>query len=122
MEILAKGDGRSLPPNSEITISAQKVMNYKEDGKSFPGDYYKIIVSDNGIGFSNEYAEKIFSPFTRLHSKDKYEGTGLGLALCRKIVERLNGFIDARGEIGHGATFTIFLRAADPLTQSDVHA
>jgi PAS domain S-box-containing protein len=106
----------------EITISAQKVMNYKEDGKSFPGDYYKIIVSDNGIGFSNEYAEKIFSPFTRLHSKDKYEGTGLGLALCRKIVERLNGFIDARGEIGHGATFTIFLRAADPLTQSDVHA
>jgi PAS domain S-box-containing protein len=108
--------------NLEITISAQKVINYTKDGKIFPGDYYKIIVKDNGIGFSNEYAEKIFSPFTRLHSKDAYEGTGLGLALCRKIVERLNGFIHAIGEIGNGATFTIFLRATAPLKQTDVHA
>ncbi|MEJ1239328.1 PAS domain S-box protein [Chryseolinea sp. T2] len=104
----------------EIAITAEKVINYTKGGKSFPGDYYKILVKDNGIGFSNEYAEKIFSPFTRLHSKDKYEGTGLGLALCRKIVERLDGLIEATGEIGNGATFTILLGAAAPLSQTDV--
>jgi PAS domain S-box-containing protein len=73
--------------------------------------FHKIVVADNGIGFSNEEAERIFSSFTRLHSKDKYEGTGLGLALCRNITERHGGTITAAGEKGKGAVFTITLPA-----------
>lgn len=71
--------------------------------------FAKIVVADNGIGFEQEQAEKIFTTFTRLNSKDKYEGTGLGLALCKKIVQRHSGFITARGERGKGAEFTILL-------------
>ena len=69
----------------------------------------EISVSDNGIGFQNEHSEKIFNTFARLNSKDKYEGTGLGLALCRKIVERHNGYISAHSEKGSGATFIVQL-------------
>jgi PAS domain S-box-containing protein len=69
----------------------------------------KIIVSDNGIGFEPEYETMIFDTFTRLHAADEYEGTGLGLALCKKIVERHGGSITAHGSVNEGAVFTIFL-------------
>jgi len=69
----------------------------------------RIIVEDNGIGFDAENAEKIFDTFARLHSKDKYEGTGLGLALCKKIIQRHKGDIYARSEPGKGSQFFIFL-------------
>jgi signal transduction histidine kinase len=69
--------------------------------------YIEIAIADNGIGFYESYAESIFTPFYRLHSKDSYEGTGLGLALCKNIVERHNGFIWAQGQEGKGATFTM---------------
>jgi len=69
----------------------------------------KIILADNGIGFENEHTSKIFNAFTRLNSKDKYEGTGLGLALCKKIVERHHGTIEASGVKEQGAVFTILL-------------
>jgi signal transduction histidine kinase len=73
-------------------------------------DNFEVItVSDNGIGFDATDAEKIFESFTRLHSKDKYEGTGLGLALCKRIVERHHGTISATSEKGKGTRFTIFL-------------
>jgi hypothetical protein len=71
--------------------------------------YVRILIQDNGIGFSNEQAAKIFETFTRLHAKDKYEGTGLGLALCKKIVERHGGIITASGKEGEGAKFEIVL-------------
>jgi hypothetical protein len=71
----------------------------------------KLVLQDNGIGFDNKDAEKIFTSFTRLHAKDKYEGTGLGLSLCKKIVERHNGCIVAEGKEGEGARFTILLPA-----------
>jgi light-regulated signal transduction histidine kinase (bacteriophytochrome) len=71
--------------------------------------YVEIIIDDNGIGFDENYAEKIFATFFRLHPKDKYEGTGLGLALCKKIVERHDGFIFATGDKNIGAQFTILL-------------
>lgn len=67
----------------------------------------EIIVKDNGIGFPNEYSGTIFEKFLRLHSKTKYEGTGLGLALCKKIVELHGGTISATGELNKGATFRI---------------
>ncbi|WP_243745493.1 sensor histidine kinase [Segetibacter sp. 3557_3] len=68
-----------------------------------------ILVSDNGIGFEPEYAQTIFETFTRLNPADEYEGTGLGLALCKKIVERHGGAISATGEPGKGAQFRIVL-------------
>jgi PAS domain S-box-containing protein len=71
--------------------------------------YARLTLRDNGIGFDNEYAESIFTTFTRLNSKDRYEGTGLGLALCKKIVLRHNGHISARAEADKGAEFTILL-------------
>ena len=73
-----------------------------------PG-FEEITITDNGIGFSNAHAEKIFETFSRLNSKDRYEGTGLGLALCKKIVERHNGKISASGTENIGAVFTILL-------------
>jgi PAS domain S-box-containing protein len=78
-------------------------------------EYVKISVWDNGIGFDQRYAEQIFTTFVRLHSKDKYEGTGLGLSLCKKIVERHGGTIEATGIENDGATFTIIL----PLIQQN---
>jgi len=69
----------------------------------------EICISDNGIGFEQQYAERIFSVFQRLHGRGEYEGTGVGLALCRKIVERHNGNIIAKGQLGVGAQFIITL-------------
>lgn len=69
----------------------------------------QIRLDDNGIGFEQEYAEKIFESFARLNSKDRYEGTGLGLSLCKRIVERHGGTITAQGQPGKGATFLINL-------------
>lgn len=66
---------------------------------------FNISISDNGIGFEPEYAEKIFESFTRLNSKDKFEGTGLGLSLCKRIVERHSGQISAESAPGQGSTF-----------------
>ena len=71
--------------------------------------FEKIVVSDNGIGFDPKAKNEIFKTFTRLHSADNYEGTGLGLSLCKKIVERFGGSIVANGNAGGGATFTILL-------------
>lgn len=69
----------------------------------------QFIISDNGIGFDSRFAEEIFKTFTRLHTKDQFEGTGLGLALCKKIVERHGGIISARSEEGKGAAFIVTL-------------
>lgn len=71
--------------------------------------YYKIIVSDNGIGFKQEFSEKIFALFKRLETEASYTGTGLGLAICKKIIENHNGYIKAKGVPNKGATFTIYL-------------
>lgn len=71
--------------------------------------YYHISVEDNGIGFEEEYSKLIFSLFQRLHGKQDYAGTGIGLALCRKIVENHNGFINAVSQPGKGARFNIYL-------------
>ena len=71
--------------------------------------WVKITVNDNGIGFEQSFAEKIFAPFQRLHGRSEYKGTGIGLAVCRRIVERHNGQITAISAPGHGATFSIVI-------------
>jgi PAS domain S-box-containing protein len=70
---------------------------------------WEIKVEDNGIGFDEKYLDRIFRPFERLHGRDAYEGTGIGLAICEKIVHSLGGKISARSKIGEGSIFTITL-------------
>lgn len=91
----------------DITPLIQVLYSKKtnEEGK----DFHQVTVKDNGIGFSNDHMDKIFKAFTRLNTKDKFEGTGLGLALCKKIVDRHNGYILAEGKENEGATFIIGL-------------
>ncbi len=74
-----------------------------------------IKIEDNGIGFDPAHAERIFVPFQRLHGKTSYDGTGMGLAICRRIVEHHAGSIRAESRDGHGACFTVTLPAADAM-------
>jgi signal transduction histidine kinase len=74
----------------------------------------ELTVRDNGIGFDAQYSTRIFRAFERLNGARAFPGTGMGLALCRKIVERHHGTIDAEGEPGHGATFTVRLPLEQP--------
>jgi light-regulated signal transduction histidine kinase (bacteriophytochrome) len=69
--------------------------------------YYRIFVKDNGIGFESQYSDDIFIVFKRLHSYHEIEGTGIGLSICKKIMEQHNGTIKATSEIDHGATFIV---------------
>lgn len=74
-------------------------------------NYHRINIKDNGLGFDKKYTNKIFQMFQRLHSGTTYPGTGIGLALCQKIVEKHNGFITVETEPGRGSTFSVFLPA-----------
>jgi len=80
--------------------------------------YYKISLSDNGIGFDAKYAEEIFMVFKRLHSYHEYEGTGIGLSICKKIVDKHNGYLTAFGNLNEGATFVIELPEASGVPQT----
>lgn len=73
------------------------------------GENCRLTVEDNGIGFDSKYTDRIFRVFQRLHGRDEYSGTGIGLAICRKLVERHGGSIDASGKPGEGASFTVTL-------------
>lgn len=103
-----------VPVISIISENKKNVKAEKADALLAGPSYIQISVSDNGIGFNQEYAQKIFKTFTRLNAKDRYEGTGLGLSLCQKIVQRHNGEISAQGVLNEGATFIITL----PLKQN----
>ena len=79
-------------------------------------NWFEISVQDNGIGFDQAYADKIFAPFQRLHTRTEYLGTGIGLSICRRIVERHNGEISASSEAGKGAKFVILLPATNVIS------
>ena len=78
-------------------------------GRMLPGKIYEITVQDNGIGFEEKDAERIFQPFVRLHGRHEYEGTGIGLATCEKIVARHGGRISAKSRPGDGSIFIVQL-------------
>ncbi len=80
--------------------------------------YCRLDFSDNGIGFDKEYADRIFQIFQRLHGKSEFSGTGIGLAICKKIVQNHHGHIEASAEEGKGAVFTIYLPEKQHLRQS----
>ena len=89
--------------NPEVTLGWEAVND----------DWVRIEVSDNGIGIDPAYHEQIFGMFKRLESRQKFEGTGAGLAICQKIIQRHGGNINVRSTRGQGATFNITLRVAD---------
>ncbi len=97
-----------VPP--EIVISGYKRAGSEIFGlnKKLPHDnYFQINFKDNGIGFDSKYAKEIFVVFKRLHSYHDFEGTGIGLSICKKIIEKHNGFITAEGALNEGSSFTI---------------
>jgi signal transduction histidine kinase len=92
----------SRPPRIELALDRS------DDGGAH------LSVTDNGIGFADEHARRIFEVFRRLHTRGDYPGTGIGLALCQRIVERHGGRIWAEGRAGEGAVFHVELPAGAP--------
>ncbi|MEO8172694.1 MAG: response regulator [Sediminibacterium sp.] len=99
-----KGEAPVIKIYPEITNGDTQPLDSKEMVK-----YCRIFIKDNGIGFEQQYAGQIFEMFQRLHSQTDYEGTGIGLALCKQIVEKHRGYISALSTINEGATFIISL-------------
>jgi signal transduction histidine kinase len=102
---------QGVPPVVKIEASIKEADN--------GGEVCEINVADNGIGFDEEHLERIFVIFQRLHARGEYEGTGIGLALCRKIAQRHGGSITARSKVGEGSTFTVTLPLREPGAAQD---
>lgn len=102
---------RSLNESPKLEIRYKKVKASKvpDHVVKLKKRYHKISFIDNGIGFDSQHAEKIFEVFQRLHQKTEYSGNGIGLAICKKIVENHNGFIRSKGKPGVGAEFIVYL-------------
>jgi two-component system CheB/CheR fusion protein len=106
-----KFSGKEQPPVIKISCDTSADAGKANKGKAT----CSIVISDNGIGFDKAYQDRIFNLFERLNSKDQYEGSGIGLAITKKILEKHQGTISARSTEGQGASFTITL----PLRQRD---
>jgi len=98
-----------IPPHIIISSQNIKYNKGKHPGLTHNKEYFHLTITDNGIGFEKQFSEKIFEVFQRLHGKDKYPGTGIGLAIVKKIVENHNGIIIATSELNEGASFDIYL-------------
>ena len=108
--------GNSIRYHKEAQTPEVKIFScIKESDNKQNSNVCEITVEDNGIGFDMAYIDKIFLPFERLHGRDSYEGTGMGLAICRKIAERHGGQISAKSIPGEGSAFTVTL----PMRQFD---
>ena len=102
-----------------ISIRSQLVNSLSFDAiPNEKGEYVRLTIEDNGIGFDEQYLGKIFTIFQRLHTKDQYAGTGIGLAIVKKIVEKHNGIITATSDEGKGSAFIIII----PLVQQKINS
>ncbi|WP_291906701.1 ATP-binding protein [Chitinophaga sp. CB10] len=99
---------KGVPPEIVITAGVEPILNQSTGRED---NVMVLTVADNGIGFDQHYAMKIFEMFERLHTRDEFPGTGIGLAICRKIVENHRGTIQAISKPGEGAVFSIYLPA-----------
>ncbi|MDP4131207.1 MAG: PAS domain S-box protein [Bacteroidota bacterium] len=97
------------PVQIDVSCAREYHQFAGEPGLNPVKSYFKITIRDNGIGFEPEHAQKIFDLFQRLHSRSEYPGSGVGLAICKKIVQNHKGFIEAEGKPGEGSAFTIYL-------------
>jgi light-regulated signal transduction histidine kinase (bacteriophytochrome) len=106
------------PPVVKTYSQIVKPSAAEIDSGGSPQEVCQIYVQDNGIGFDEKYLSRIFILFQRLHGRSAYEGTGIGLAICRKIVDRHGGSITARSAPGQGSTFIVTLpvQQKEPLT------
>lgn len=98
-----------VPPHINIHSTTIQGRDINLPNVNKEKEYYCITFADNGIGFQQEYADKIFKLFQRLHRREDFSGTGIGLTICKKIVTRLNGFITAEGKPNVGATFKVYI-------------
>ena len=96
-----------------ITVKGSLIAGNQLSGEMYAAEttYCRLTVTDNGIGFDEQYNERIFGLFQRLHSKEAYEGTGLGLAIAKKVVENLRGTISVSSEVNKGSCFTVYFPA-----------
>ncbi|MDD2391130.1 MAG: ATP-binding protein, partial [Desulfobacterales bacterium] len=106
-----------VPP--VVKISGQIISDREEkiSEKFFAGKVCQLCIEDNGIGFDEKYADRIFGVFQRLHSRDMFKGTGIGLSICKKIVDRHSGSIKAKSVPGKGSTFIVTLPVKQVTTQ-----
>lgn len=102
---------KSIAPVVHIKAEEVSAKDIHLPSKAENRSYYKITIADNGIGFDPKYAEDIFVVFKRLHSYHEFEGSGVGLSICKKIIEKHHGSINAQSTPGEGSTFTIILPA-----------
>jgi signal transduction histidine kinase len=98
-----------------VRVSAEIIDTPDGNDRVRSGGTCCISVADNGIGFDEKYLDRVFTIFQRLHGRGDYEGTGIGLAICRKIVERHGGSITAQSKVGEGSNFMVTL----PLLQGE---
>ncbi len=105
-----KFQAEGITPIIEISYKEVSKQELKKKASiNLQQNCYEISVADNGIGFDEKYLDKIFTLFQRLHGRSEYEGTGIGLAVCAKIVSNHHGYLTAESEEGKGATFLIYL-------------
>ena len=107
---------RRIEEPLKVEIQSKSLQIMENNGQPKGMDVYQITIADNGIGFEQKYTDRIFRVFQRLHSRSDYDGTGIGLAVCTKIVERHGGSITAESTLGQGATFIVTL----PFQQSEI--
>jgi Bacteriophytochrome (light-regulated signal transduction histidine kinase) len=106
------------PPVVEIKSEKMKPAELAKFISHVNGDnYFKITVTDNGIGFDEKQSGEIFKVFKRLHSYQEYEGTGVGLSICKKIIEKHGGFITVKSAVDKGTSFIMGLPEKQPVSK-----
>lgn len=100
---------QGIPPEIKITWRFLRDTDLTSTNLKKANRYLELVFADNGIGFAEAFNEKIFAIFQRLHHREQYEGTGIGLAICKRVVLNHGGYIKASGIPDQGAIFTVVI-------------